>query len=111
MKKSYYHGIVTDDAFNSFISYFYGKPQASHVSDPFLTASTKDRYMLVSGNKPAIEDCYYRMTKPHEVQRVMAFNDEYVVLGSGKDKVRQLGNAVTPPAMKWLVGQVVESLS
>lgn len=105
------HGIVTDDAFNAFVSYYYGTAQASHVSDPFLTASTKDRYMLVSGNKPAIEDCYYRMIKPHEVQRVMAFNDGYVVLGSGKDKVKQLGNAVTPPAMKWLVGQVVESLS
>ncbi len=37
--------------------------------------------------------------------------DDYVVLGSGKDKVKQLGNAVTPPAMEWLTQQCVESLN
>lgn len=40
----------------------------------------------------------------------VAFDHDYVVLGSGKDKVKQLGNAVTPPAMEWLVSRCVESL-
>ena len=40
----------------------------------------------------------------------MAFSADYVVLGSSKDQVKQLGNAVTPPAMRWLVQQVVQSL-
>jgi DNA (cytosine-5)-methyltransferase 1 len=40
----------------------------------------------------------------------MAFDKQYVILGSGKDQVKQCGNAVTPPVMEWLVQQVVESL-
>jgi site-specific DNA-cytosine methylase len=50
------------------------------------------------------------MLKPGEIKLAMAFDGDYVVLGSGKDQVKQLGNAVTPPAMEWLVQQVVESL-
>lgn len=41
----------------------------------------------------------------------MAFDPTYVVLGSGKQQVKQLGNAVTPPVMEWLMNRVVESLN
>ena len=50
------------------------------------------------------------MLFPREIQRAMAFADDYIVLGTSKDKVKQLGNAVTPPAMEWLVEQCVKSL-
>jgi site-specific DNA-cytosine methylase len=36
---------------------------------------------------------------------------EYIVLGSQKNQVKQLGNAVTPPVMQWLVEKGIESLS
>ena len=45
-----------------------------------------------------------------EVKLSMAFDPDYIILGSGKDQVKQCGNAVTPPAMEWLVEQVVKSL-
>ena len=45
------------------------------------------------------------------VKAAMAFDREYVVCGTGKDQVRQLGNAVTPPAMEWLIKRSVESLN
>ena len=105
-----YHGLVTDESWKSFISYFYGQSQSSGINDPLGTVSTKDRFAVVNYQEPRIEDCYFRMLKPHEIKLAMAFNQEYVVLGSQKDQVKQLGNAVTPPAMQWLVERGIESL-
>lgn len=105
-----HHGIVSTEAWKSFITYYYGNSQASSVSDPVGTVTTKDRLQLVSFQKPQIEDCYYRMIKPHEVKLAMAFDQDYIILGSGKDQVKQCGNAVTPPVMEWLIGRAIESL-
>lgn len=51
------------------------------------------------------------MLQPHEIGAGMAFPSDYVVLGNKRDQVKQLGNAVTPPAMSWLVQQVVAALN
>ena len=48
---------------------------------------------------------------PHEVQAAMAFEDDYIVCGTEKDKVKQLGNAVTPPAMEWLLERGLETFN
>lgn len=85
-----------------------------HPLEAFPTAVTRDRAALVEFDEslyPPVEECGYRMFEPHEIQRAMAFPDDYVILGSKDDKVCQLGNAVTPPVMEWIVGRVVESLS
>nr|DAJ13989.1 MAG TPA: DNA cytosine methyltransferase [Siphoviridae sp. ctqkP4] len=58
-----------------------------------------------------INECTYRMLFPHEVQAAMAFEDDYIVCGTGKDKVKQLGNAVTPPAMEWLLERGLETFN
>ena len=102
--------LLTHEALNSFLTYYYGSNQASPMDGPIHTVTTVDRASLVT---PAIkpEDCYYRCLKAHEVQRAMAFTDDYEVLGNAKQKVKQLGNAVTPPVMEWLVQRVVDSLT
>jgi len=104
-------GLMTTEAWNTFITYYYGNNQASGVTDPTGTITTNDRMALVSSQQPEIEDCYYRMLMPREIKLGMAFDKDYTVLGSGKDQVKQLGNAVTPPAMEWLVTQCVNSLN
>jgi DNA (cytosine-5)-methyltransferase 1 len=106
-------GILTAESFNSFISYFYGGSNvASHITEAMRTVSTKERAMLINQPyvKPRLEDCFYRMLLPNEIQLGMAFDADYVVLGDSKQKVKQLGNAVTPPVMKFLVERCVESL-
>ncbi|HBB00717.1 MAG: multidrug DMT transporter [Bacteroidetes bacterium GWD2_45_23] len=99
------HGILSTEAVNAFFSYYYGKAQSSGMEDPIGTMSTRDRVAIVlsSPENVKLEDCTYRMIQPHEVQAAMAFENDYIVLGSGRDKVKQLGNAVTPPAMTWLL--------
>lgn len=104
-------GVVTSDKFNAFISQYYGCGNGIlQMTDPFGTFSTVDRSGLVSYEVPELDDCFYRMLKPHEVQAGMAFASDYTVLGNSKDQVKQLGNAVTPPVMKWLVGRCIRSL-
>lgn len=107
------HGILSTEAVNAFFSYYYSIAQSSGVLDPVGTMTTRDRVALVLSSPESIdiEDCTYRMIKPHEVQRAMAFEENYIVLGSGKDKVKQLGNAVTPPAMEWLLERGIETFN
>lgn len=105
-------GLVTTSAWNAFISAYNSRGHCTkHVSEEIGAVTTNDRHALVSYQEPALEDCYYRMLKSKEIGRAMAFADDYVVLGSEKDKVKQYGNAVTPPAMEWLVERCVESLT
>jgi DNA (cytosine-5)-methyltransferase 1 len=41
----------------------------------------------------------------------MAFPTSYEVLGNKRDRVKQYGNAVTPPAMATLIQRQVEALT
>jgi DNA (cytosine-5)-methyltransferase 1 len=103
--------LLTTEACNAFIASYYNTHNTRHISDPAGTVTTKDRHSLITYTKPRIEDCFYRMLKVQEIQRAMAFGDDYIILGTGEQKIKQLGNAVTPPAMQWLVERCVKSLS
>lgn len=107
------HGIASTESVNAFLAYYYGNNQASGMFDPVGTIPTKDRVALVLSAPKNIDinDCTYRMLFPHEVQAAMAFEPDYIVCGTGKDKVKQLGNAVTPPAMEWLLERGVETFN
>lgn len=105
-----HHGLLTSEAVQAFIHYNYGNTTLSGIEDPLGTATTKDRYSLISYPQPRLEDCSYRMLKPKEVKAAMAFEKDYIIIGNARDQVRQLGNAVTPPAMKWLVTQLANTL-
>lgn len=88
-----------------------GKPwQARPVAAPMGTVETVDRRALLEPSV-AIEDCGFRMLEPHEIGRAMAFGDDYRVLGNKRDRVRQYGNAVTPPVMSLILGRVIKSLA
>lgn len=84
----------------------------SGVDEPMPTQSTQPRHYLVRpGEIPAVEDCGFRMLQPHEIQAAMAFPADYKVLGNKRERVRQLGNAVTPPAMTILMQRIVETFN
>jgi len=75
--------------------------QTTVQGDALLTAEEWDAL---------VDDCLFRMLEPHEIHAGMAFTPDYVVLGSKRQKVRQLGNAVTPPAAEVLVAALVECI-
>ncbi len=111
MTTNIHQGILATEPFQHYISYYYGTDNNTHITEPVNTFTTVDRAALVSYNMPELNDCYYRTLRASEVKIGMAFEDEYIVLGDVRAQVKQLGNAVTPPAMEWIVEQVVVSLS
>lgn len=81
------------------------------VDEPMRTIPSRVTHYLIQPNElPAVDDCGFRMLEPHEIQSAMAFEREYRILGNKREKIRQLGNAVTPPVMRWIVERVVASL-
>jgi len=81
------------------------------VSEPARSITTAGHQSLVGFDvPPAVEDCTFRMLEPTEIQAAMAFRPDYGVLGNRREKVRQLGNAVTPPAAEYLVRAVADAL-
>jgi DNA (cytosine-5)-methyltransferase 1 len=89
---------------------YYGTGKATTADRPVGALSTRDRYGLAA---PAIDidDVLFRMLEPHEIARAMAFADDYVVLGNKRQKVRQYGNAVTPPVAELLISALVEAVT
>ena len=92
---------------------YYRTGQARPGTEPNGAVPTRDRYGLAASTSAAadpggasdfdLDDVLFRMLEPHEIGRAMAFADEYTVLGSKRDKVRQYGNAVTPPVAEVIV--------
>lgn len=83
----------------------------SSTDDPMPTQSTQPRHYLVQPTAPpTVDDCGFRMLKPHEIKTAMAFPNDYIVLGTGREQVRQYGNAVTPPVMQMLMERVTKTL-
>lgn len=84
--------------------------QVSEVLQTVVGAGNH-HFLAQPGETPAVEDCGFRMLQPHEVGAAMAFPSEYVVLGNQREKVKQYGNAVTPPVMRMLIERCLEVLS
>lgn len=107
-----HHSLVTPP----FILGYYTRPSGvgaalSGVDDAMPTQSTRPlHYLAMPAETPSVEDCGFRMLQPHEIQAAMAFPSDYVVTGTQRDKVKQLGNAVTPPVMEMIFRRCVETL-
>ena len=116
-----HHALLSSEAVQGFLANFYGGGgQVSSLGEPQRTVTTKDRSALVrlaetesliDSEPPRLEECTFRMLKAHEIQRAMAFPGEYVVLGNQREQVKQLGNAVTPPAARDLLARCIETLA
>jgi DNA (cytosine-5)-methyltransferase 1 len=90
-----------------FVVSYYGGLQAGGIDEAMDAIPTRDRHALVV---PSIEEWCFRMFKPPEIGIGMAFPPTYIVTGNDRDQVKQYGNAVTPPVMRWLIAICLESL-
>jgi DNA (cytosine-5)-methyltransferase 1 len=78
------------------------------------TLSTRDRFAVLRPTTAASVDpldCTFRMLEPAEIQAGMAFPGDYQILGSRRERVRQAGNAVTPPAARDLIAALVHAIT
>lgn len=105
-----YHGLFTGEALNNFLTYNYNGVQTSNITEAIDTVTVKERASLI-GKKLSLEECYYRMLKAMETKLAMGFDPTFIIKGTGKDQVKQCGNAVTPSAMEWFTERCIESLN
>jgi len=90
-----------------------GAEMSTPVTEPLRTLTTAGHQSLVTPSDPIsldILEAGFRMLEPHEIQAGMGFSRDYVLLGSKREKVKQAGNAVTPPAARDLGHAVAEFL-
>ncbi|WP_037838628.1 DNA cytosine methyltransferase [Streptomyces albus] len=94
---------------------YYGTSKATTADRPIGALTTRDRYGIATlpHTRPdlAIDDVCFRMLEPSEVARAMAFTDGYTVLGTKSQRVRQYGNAVTPPVAELLTSALAETVT
>ncbi len=96
-----HHALISPDAY---LTYYYGNAQASGMADPVFTVTGTDRAALVGAlENLTVDDLTFRMLVSREIGKIMAFHDRYVVLGTERERVKQYGNAVTPPVMEMIL--------
>jgi DNA (cytosine-5)-methyltransferase 1 len=106
-----HHGLLT---WPELLVPYYGTGVPRPVATPMGTLSTVDRFGLLDGGAAGSLDpldCFFRMLALHEIQLGMAFDPGYVILGTRREQVRQVGNAVTPPAARDLIAALVETIT
>ncbi len=105
-----HHSLVTIPMPLPFLADYHGNGGARPVDEPAGTMDTRSRHAMIEP-APDINECGFRMLEPHEIGRAMAFPDSYKVIGTKRDKVRQYGNAVTPPVMSIILERAIGSLA
>ena len=115
----------------AFASYYYSSGvQVSGMDEALGTMTTRDRVGLTEApslpeapgpdaDEGAVEEwvdavlphCTFRMLKSHECKVAMALPRSYVVLGNQRQRVKQVGNAVTPPAARDLLQRCAQTLA
>lgn len=83
------------------VVYAYDTGNARPIAAPLPTQTAVQGDALMLPQIP-VEDCTFRMLTPEEIGLGMAFRNDYVVIGTGGQRTRQYGNAVTPPVAELL---------
>lgn len=106
------HGLVVPPFLVSYYTRVAGiRAAIAGMEEPTPTVPGRAvHYLAQPGETSVVEDCGFRMLQPHEIHKAMAFPDGYVVLGNQREKVRQYGNAVTPPVMQMLMERCIATL-
>ncbi len=89
-----------------------------HVTEQLATITARLRHTLASivpSDEPITDEqmmqTRWRMFEPDpELRRAMAFDDDYILLGTKTQKTAGLGDAVTPPTASWITAQCLETL-
>lgn len=103
------YGVVQPEPF---LSSYYGNGGESPTSQPSPTIRTTQGHALIEPDwSLLVEECGYRMLKPHEAKLLMGFPVDYIILGNQEEQFKQAGNAVTPIVAEMLGRAVVESLT
>jgi DNA (cytosine-5)-methyltransferase 1 len=78
---------------------------------PLSTMATHTQHgLMLTPERPAIEDCWFRMLTPRESANAQRFPKDYKILGTRGHQQLQAGNAVPVNVAHWLGASVAEGL-
>jgi DNA (cytosine-5)-methyltransferase 1 len=107
-----HHGLTVPASWDKWAALYAYDSGVRDLLAALPTQTTVEGDALITGSQlPAVEDCLFRMLEPDEILRGMAFARDYIVLGTRRERVRQAGNAVTPPAAEVIVSALVECIT
>ena len=106
------HALVEVSSLRAYLTHHYGNGGATSLIDSLATVASRQHASLVEASSLAVtvEECRFRMLKPHELKRAQAFEDDYVILGTQRQQVKQIGQANPPTTMRVLLQRGLESL-
>ena len=81
------------------------------TEEPARTITTAGHQSLLTGGTVNIDDVHFRMLSADEITRAMAFPTNYIIRGNRGEKVKQAGNAVTPPTARDIITTIKEAMS
>jgi site-specific DNA-cytosine methylase len=96
------------DGQGAWIWSFYRTGRLQPLSHPLPTVTCRARHALLvlREGAPTVRMLHWR-----ELRAAMGFPASYQLLGTQQEKIAQLGNAVTPPVVAWLVRQLLDRFS
>ena len=113
-------GTVTAADTTSLVTWLDNYRSGPHpVGEPAGTVTCVERQALATtdAERPIdLDDVRFRMLKIEEIRRVMKYPDDFRFAGpddtepSNRDKVRLLGDGVTPPVLTWLTDRTLDIL-
>lgn len=81
------------------------------LQEPVPTLTTLEHQALLGEITDAdVDACTFRMLQPHELKLASGFGAAYILHGTKRDQVAQVGNAVSAPAEAELVRRCLASL-
>lgn len=94
-----------------FLIVYYGSDGSGgwqSLDRPLRTITTLDRFGLVTWRN---REPWLRMLQVPELMRAMGFedSDDFNLLGSRRDRIRQIGNGVAPPVMQAIVAHLTKT--
>jgi DNA (cytosine-5)-methyltransferase 1 len=99
--------VIAGGVHHALVMSYYSHSVPQPVEEALPTVTTVDRHsLIVSPQRPALEDCLFRMLTAAECKLAQSFPRDYVILGSQRDQVRQIGNANPPVLMDALLARV-----
>lgn len=110
---------VTTTGHQSILVPYFRTGVARPVYQPATTVTTRDRLALVTPDETLsdaereaiIDACGFRMLEADpEIRGAMGFEPDYILLGKKGERIRGLGNAVTPPVPEWLAERAAATL-
>lgn len=78
-----------------FLVQFNHNSKARSIKEPLPTVITKNKFSLAEPSAQGARlDIRFRMLQPHELAAAQSFRADYKFIGTRKEQVRQIGNAV-----------------